>query len=45
MSTTTQNKVNGAIAMYIKPYVLNFRDEKPTLYKLQMMRCGSSCWS
>ena len=40
MSTTTQNKVNGAIAMYIKPYVLNFRDEKPTLYKLQMMRCG-----
>ena len=38
MSTSTQTNVSGAIIMYMKPYVLSFRDEKPTVYKLQMLR-------
>lgn len=38
MSTSTQHEVNGAITLYYKQMVLNYRDEKPVVYKLQVLR-------
>ena len=38
MGTTLQTSVSGGITMYPKPFVLSFLEEKPTVYKLQLMR-------
>lgn len=38
MNTTNQSEVKGGITMYYKPLVLSYRDEKPTVYKLQVLR-------